>query len=279
VTRVRRSLLTLAGAAMVWLGVACLDVSSPISGIASISRIVAPTPSVVTADSLRDTVGRLDSLRVYAFAPNGDTVKDAIVRFYVVDTLHKLHVDSLSGFVWADTGVSPNAAVFAMIQPSKGKGSIVTPLDTIPVVPAPVSVTRDTNFLFTFNPLATDTLSSDLISAPFGATIKGGDDTPVQKYIVGFQIVRYPAAKANNVDSSLVLTSALSTNDSSYGVSDASGHATLRLRVRRTAIKDSLLLGLITDSAVVRLRVRRGRDTLVITPDDSNIIAIKAKLP
>src|SRR6185503_16619414 len=56
-----------------WLGVSCLDISSPVTGIAAITPIIAPTPSVVTGDTLRDTLGRVDSLRVFAFAPNGDT--------------------------------------------------------------------------------------------------------------------------------------------------------------------------------------------------------------
>lgn len=277
--RLSRPLLALGGVAAVWTAVACLDVSSPITGIASISRIVAASPSVVLGDSLRDTAGTAEPLRVYVFAPNGDTVRHATVRFYVVDTLHKLHVDSTTGFVWADDSVSPNAAVFAVVQPASGKGSLNTPLDTIPVVPVPVSATRDTSFLFAVTaPLtATDTLSPGLISPPFGLTVKGSGDTPIPKYVVSFELVHWPAAKSTDVGPTVVLTSSLSTTDSTYAITDASGRATIRLRVRIPALDAKLFSPGATDSAVVRMRVRyRGAD-LPVSQSDTIVVRIQIK--
>jgi hypothetical protein len=279
VTRASRSLLTIASAAAVWLAVACLDVSSPITGIASISRIVAPTPSVVVGDSLRDTSGTAQPLRVYVFGPKGDTVKDAVVRFFAVDTLHKIHVDSMTGVVWADDSVSPNAAVFASVQPASGKGSLVTPLDTIPVIPVPVSATRDTSFLFTATAptIPTDTLSSGLISPPFGVVVQGAGNTPIQKYVVGFQLLYAPPARADGVGPTVVPTSALSNTDSTYAITDASGRATIRLRLRVSAINSNLLLGTATDSAVVQMHVRYHGTDLPVTPSGPIVIRLQVK--
>lgn len=272
-----RPLTVLAGAAVAWFAVACLDVSSPVSGILSISKVITPTPSVVVGDSLRDTSGVTQPVRVYAFGPNGDTVHDAVVRFFVVDTTHQLHVDSVSGIVWSsgDT-TSPNGAVFATVRPANGKGSIVTPLDTIAIVPKPDSAVADTNFLFTFAVGGvTDTSASDLTSQPFGVTIYGDQGVAVPKYVVGFQITRFPQAAAGATGPTAVLTSPLSSADSSYAVSDASGHATLRLRIRRAAISDSLRTGALTDTAVVHFHVQYRGAAVPVKPD-SIVISIRS---
>ena len=117
----------IAAAAALWIAVACLDITSPVTGIASITNIILPTPSVVENDSSRDTIGRLDSLRVVAFAPNGDTVRDAVIRYFVIDSTQQLHVDSVSGIASADT-LSPLAKVFARVTPANGKGVVQTVL-------------------------------------------------------------------------------------------------------------------------------------------------------
>lgn len=272
-TSVRRSLLALGGASAVWLAVACLDVSSPIAGITSISPILAPTPSVVEHDTLRDTAGVVGLLRVYAFGPSGDTVRDAVVHFYVVDTTNKLHVDSLTGIVSGDTP-SPTGAVFARVWPANGKGFIDTPLDTIPVVAVPNSAVSDTNFTFAFSAgTSSDTNTTGLISPPFGVVVKGSADTTIQKYVVGFELVRTPASNGSNAGPTAVLTSALSTTDTAYAITDALGRATVRLRLRKTALSGQVLGGA-TDTAVVRFHVRYRGNPLPVTPADSIIITV-----
>jgi hypothetical protein len=139
-------------------------------------------------------------------------------------------------------------------------------------------VTRDTNFLFQFNALEKDTTAADLISQPFGGTVLASGDTAVPKYVVGFELVHRPIPKGSDT-ATVVLISALSTNDSSYAVTDASGHATLRLKVRKAALRDSVSTGLIPDTAMVVLRVHGKSGTLVpVTPPDTIIIAIRGIL-
>lgn len=278
-TRIQRPIAVLAGAAAACITVACLDISSPVTGIASATLLLSPSPSVVEGDLLRDTAGAVAPVRAFAFAANGDTVTDAVVRYYAIDSTGKLHVDSVTGIVTGGDSVSPNAAVFARIWPAKGKGFLDTPLDTIPVVPAPVKVTRDTNFVFQFNVLATDTNATDLTSAPFGGTVLANGDTAVQRYAVGFQLVRRPAPGGSDT-ATVVLISALSTNDSSYAITDASGHASLRLKLRKAALRDSVRSGLIPDTAMVVLRVRGQSGQLVpVAPPDTIVITIRGVLP
>jgi hypothetical protein len=277
VKRIWRPLVALAAAGALWAVVACLDISSPVSGILSITPIIVPTPSVVTGDSLRDTAGNVMPLQVIAFGANGDTVKDAVVRFFVVDTTHQLHVDSVRGVVWGDT-LTSNGAVFARVTPAKGKGSLVTPLDTIPIIPVPVSAAADTNFVFAFDATATDTNAVSSISSPFGVTVRGNGGVAIQKYVVGFELVRAPIPKANDVGPTLLLISSLSTNDSTYAVTDATGHATLRLRLRLSATPRTLNAGG-TDTAIVRFHVQYKGTPLQFTTPDSIIITIRAKIP
>src|SRR2546421_9834398 len=113
----------LAGAAALWIFVACLDVTSPVTGIASITSVLLPSPSVVEHDVSRDTIGQVRPLQVFAFAPNGDTVRDAVVRFFAIDSTRKLRVDSLTGIAAGDS-LSPFARVVARVTPANGKGIV-----------------------------------------------------------------------------------------------------------------------------------------------------------
>ena len=286
-TRLVRPVSVLGAAAALWLGVACLDVSSPVSGIASISFVTSATPSVVRGDSLRDTNGVAQPLHVDAFGANGEKLSNVIVKYYAIDTAHQLHVDSVNGFVWAGdtlTGnmVSPNAAIFARVWPAKGKGFLDTPLDTIPVVAPPDSANADTNFTFVFD-AAADSSSSALITLPFGLTLRANADTVVPKYLVGFELGRVPVPRSSAAGPFVVLTSALSTAETTYAVTDGSGRAVLRLRLRTTALPLGLAAPGAVDTAVVRFRIwnfdpkLRTRKLIPILPADSIIITIQSK--
>jgi hypothetical protein len=267
----------LGAAAALWVVVACLDISSPISGISSISFVMPATPSVVRGDSLRDTAGVVQPLRVDAFGPNGEKLTNVTVRFYVIDTANQLHVVDTTGIVTAGDTLSPNAAVFARVWSADGKSFLDTPLDTIPVVPRPDSATSDTNFTFVFDATASDTGSSALITPPFGVTVRGQADTVIPRYVVAFDLIRAPVPKSPTAGPSVVLTSSLSTAESTYAVTDASGRATIRLRLRVPALPASLFIPGAVDTAVVRFRVRYHGDTLPVSQSDSIIITLQSK--
>jgi hypothetical protein len=270
--RAGRSLLPLAVAGVAWFAAACLDISSPVSGIASITVVMPPTPSVVEHDTSRDTAGVAKPLKVYAIAPNGDTVSDILVRFFAFDTTGKLRVDSVTGLAVGDS-LSPNAKVFARVTPANGKGILTTPLSPLPVVPVPLAVAKDTDIVFNFSNTVADTLSSSLISAPLGVTVKGNGDTTVQSYLVKYELVRSPTSAHG--DTTVVLVNA-SGRDSSWAATGVGGRATRQLRIRRTAIEPELLVGTKTDTVIVKVHVLFRGDTLRVTPADSFVVPVHA---
>lgn len=264
----RRSLGAISATAAAWLAVACLDISSPVTGIAAITTVLLPTPSVVVNDSLRDTLGAPARLVVYAFAPNGDTVRDVTVRYFAIDSTRKLHVDSVTGFAWGDS-LSPLAKVVARVTPANGKGTIQTLQVPLPVVPTPVGATKAADALidFPFNPGTVDTLGSAVISPSLDVKVVGDADTPVQSYVVSYKIVRMPTSKIAGEPTVRILDR--TGNDSTIAITSSSGVASRQLRVRLKAIPDVLRLPPATDTVVVQVRVLYHGQPLPITPSDS----------
>ena len=272
----RRSFGPVAAVAAVWLAVACLDISSPVTGISAITSVLLPTPSVVVKDSLRDTSGVVQSLVVYAFAPNGDTVKDVTVRYFAIDSTQKLRVDSITGRVYGDS-LSPLAKVVARVTPADGKGVIQTLQVPLPVVPTPVSATKsDALIEFPFDPTTLDTLASGVLSPTLDVKVIGTTaDTTIQSYVVSYKIVRMPAPKTAGEPTVRILDR--TGNDSTIAVTSSSGIASRQLRVRLRAISQDLLLGTTTDTVVVQVRVLYHGQPLPVTPSDSFKLVLRAK--
>lgn len=241
--------------AVIWVGISCLDISSPLDGIASVSPVIAPTPSVIMGDSSRDSLGKVDSLRVYAFNANGDTVRDVQVSFFVLDTLNGLAVDQ-HGIAYGDT-VSPSARVVAVVRPA---GATSGGLQTS-ALPLPVTIKPDTAYR-----TSTDTLyitPTDTIAYSSGITVRvmGVDrQAPVNAYLVRFVIDSAPAAKAGDTTAFLVDESnKRSPNDTT----STSGEATRRVALRRRALLDegNVWSTLKPDSVVVRVLMQyKGQD-------------------
>jgi hypothetical protein len=270
----RRSLAAVATVAAVWAAVACLDVSSPVSGITAITTVLLPTPSVVVNDSLRDTLGNAQPLVVYAFAPNGDTVRDATVRFFAIDSTQGLHVDSATGYAWGDS-LSPLAKVVARVTPANGKGTIQTLQVPLPVVPIPVGATKAADALidFPFDPTTLDTLGAGVLSPSLDVTVVGQGDTPIQSYIVSYRIDRSPVSASGKPSVAFLDRSG---NDSTIAVTSTTGTASRQLRVRLADIPQELRFPPATDTVVVRVRVFY-HGQLVITPSDSFKLVLRPK--
>ena len=270
----RRSLGAVAvGAA--WLAVACLDISSPVTGISGITSVLLPTPSVVVNDSLRDTIGVPAPLVVYAFGPNGDTVRDVVVRYFAIDSTQKLHVDSITGFAWGDS-LSPLARVVARVTPANGKGVVQTLQVPLPVVPTPVSATKaDALIDFPFDPTTLDTLGAGVLSPSLDVTVVGDGDTPIQSYVVSYKIVRMPTSEVAGEPTVRILDR--SGNDSTIAITSSSGVASKQLRVRLKAIPRDVLFGPATDTVVVQVQVRYRQQLLTVTPSDSFKLVLRAK--
>lgn len=265
----RRSLGVVGAVAAAWLVVACLDISSPVTGITAITSVLLPTPSVVVNDSLRDTLGVTQPLAVHAFGPNGEPLPDAdiTVRYFAIDSSQKLRVDSITGLAFGDS-LSPFAKVVARVTPANGKGTIQTLQVPLPVVPIPVGATKIDNLIdFPFNPGTVDTFSTAVISPTLDVKVVGDADTPIQSYIVSYKIVRSPTSKIAGEPTVKILDR--TGNDSTIAVTSSSGVASRQLRVRLAAIPDALRLPPATDTVVVQVRVLYHGHPLPVTPSDS----------
>jgi hypothetical protein len=273
----RRSLATVAAIGGAWLAVACLDISSPVTGISSITSVLLPTPSVVVNDTLRDTLGNIRPLAVHAFGPNGEQIPDAdiVVRYFAIDSTNKLHVDSTTGVAWGDA-LSPLAKVVARVSPTNGKGTIQTLQVPLPVVPTPVRATKGDSVIdFPFDPTTVDTLGSGLVSPSLDVTVLGDADTPIPSYIVSYKILRMPTSQVSGEPTVRILDR--SGNDSTVAITSSSGVASRQLRVRLKAIPQNLLIGAATDTVVVQVRVLYQGNPLPFTATDSFTLVLRAK--
>lgn len=237
----------LAGFAALWLGAACLDIGSPLPGVISITTVIPPTPSVVLGQTSQDTLGVTQPLRVFAFGPNGDTVRDVTIRFFSLDSTKGLVVDSVTGIA-SGQKLSPAASVVANVTSTKTKNTLQTTVVVLPVVPVPDSVSTDSApTIFPFNPFVGDSLSSELLSPPLTVTVHSAD-TVVANYLVSYQITHYPGPPTT-----LVLVNE-ANKPSSVDTTNAAGEASRQLRIRVEPLPQGILNGQV-DSAVVKVHV------------------------
>lgn len=277
----RRPAGVLAAIVAFWLAAACLDITSTVPAIVSITPVILPFPSVVVGDSSRDTAGTFAPLRLIAFGPDGKPLgpSDVIVKFYAVDSTNNLIVDSLTGMAFGKA-LSPNAGVFAQVRQANGVGGFIqTNVASFPVVPHPDSAVRsaDTTFAFNGTISAPDTLNAGLLSQPLAVTLHGFADTLVQKYVIKYEIIQRPPTREGGSGLSVVLTG--NGADSTVAVTNASGVASLQLRVRPQAIPQDVQGGQKTDTVKVLVTVLYLGAKLKISPSDTFKIPIIGTIP
>jgi hypothetical protein len=252
----RRAAGPLAALVALWIAAACLDITSNVPSIASITPVILPFPSVVVGDSSRNINGAFVPLRIVAFGPNGDTLPDIVVKFFAADSTNGLVVDSLTGMAFGKA-LSGSAGVVAQVRQANGVGGFIqTNVVAFPVVPVPDSGTRsaDTTFTFAGVVATTDTLNSGLLSPPLTVTVHAGGDTVVQKYVVEFHIDSAPTPRAGSSGPTVVLRA--NGGDSTVAVTNAAGQASLQLRVRPSAMPQDVQAGQKTDTVFVSVRVQ-----------------------
>jgi hypothetical protein len=259
--------------AVLWVGISCLDISSPLDGIASVSPVIAPTPSVIEGDVSRDTLGVAAPLRVYAFNANGDTVRDVQVTFFVLDTLNGLTVDA-SGLAHG-VKLSPSSRVVAVVRPAGAtSGGLQTSASPLPVTIKPDSVlhtSNDTLFINLFSP-------SDTLAYSKGVSVRvlgGKGAAGVNAYLVRYRIEYAPAAKQGATAAFFVDES---NKASAYDTTSSSGDASRRVALRRAALLDeaNVWSGTRPESVVVRALVQyRGNE---IADSSTIVIPIRPKL-
>jgi hypothetical protein len=178
-------------------------------------------PSMVVGDSLRDTLGNVDSLIAIVFNASGDTIHDAPIRYVHADTTHIVDIDSISGKAHAlDTGQARVVAQASTLQ---------SPPETLFVVPAPdqlrtITALQDT---LIFTSVRSDTLFALSVALASGAL-------PVNHFRIEYHFI-YPA-DLNAGDSTRVLLTDENrkfslVDTTSIGTNGVAGVATRFLRI------------------------------------------------
>lgn len=189
-TRPRRRAAAALIAAAVAAG-ACFSIEAPPNGIASLSPIVLPSPSVVRGDTMRDSGGVAAALRVYAFTQSGDTIKGLSPRFAALG--RGLHVANDSMIV-GDSVVDSVRVVADIGSASK---PIQTPPIGIPVTVPPQQIaepTTDTTHVdWVFNPTQADSLEFSPALLTLGLT--GPADTAAVGFVTEFAVTQPLAAR------------------------------------------------------------------------------------
>jgi len=218
----------LAACAAVVVVIACGDVPTSPDGIAYITPIVLPSEAVAAGDTLRDSLGRVAPLRVYAIGDNGDTI--SATPTYLVTNLPPGVTISASGIV-----VAFDSLRTVNIVARVGERLQTTPA-SLYVVAQPDSAAKTGTV---------DSLALAQPSSPLQVTITGrhrGTRVPVRSIIVRYQITNvFPLRAvdpkefffANGVRGDL--TSAVDTTDQS-GIASRSVTSSVALGVHSVVV-------------------------------------------
>lgn len=126
------------GAAAAALGVAaaCGDVPTLVQGIAYITPIITPSPTVAYGDTLRDSLGHAAPLRVVALGRTpGDTIRGFALRYLFTSLGTGATVDE-NGYLVAPDSLLTLRLVAQATDPTGGSGlQLQTPEISIDVVP------------------------------------------------------------------------------------------------------------------------------------------------
>ncbi len=219
----------LAASAALAVAIACGDVPTSADGIAYITPVVLPSMAVVAGDTLRDSLGRVAPVRVFAIGAANDTIP----------TTPSFIVTSLP----AGVTISPTGIVVALDSPRTVQfvGRIGERLQTttavLEVVAQPDSMARTGTV---------DSLALAVESSPLQVSVTGlrrGTRVPVRGIVVRYQITNvYPAQPVN--DSTVIFLIGLRGNRTrAVDTTDQSG-------VTSRTISASVLQGI--DSVVVQ---------------------------
>lgn len=225
--------------ALATLAAACLDMSAP-KGAASISLLQLPSGYVVRGDVMRDSAGAAAKLGVLAYDGDGKVIEDPGTQFFIVDSNPAAHFDASGVLVGDRLG---SIRVIGQI------GNLQTPLTSIPITLAPLTITavpiKDTLAA----PLGADSISSTR-SKQLSAVVHAVGDTVVPGVYVHFAITRTLASSSQGpafyIGNSDGKPSTLDTTDAGGN----SNHKLLWVLTRRLA-DPSLVCGQKADSVVV----------------------------
>jgi hypothetical protein len=174
---------TLLGVAVASIALACGDVPTLPGGIAFITPVIAPSPSIAWGDTLRDSLGRAAPLRVFAIGRGGDTIRTITVRYLLTSLNTGATLAGEGLLVAADTLGS--LRLVAQVTSADGVPVQLQSAElSIPVVPRADAIA----------PTTVDTSSSTLpVNTPLPVTVSGVGPTGARGTVAGIR-VRYRIA-------------------------------------------------------------------------------------
>lgn len=223
------------GAAIVLAATACVDTSSPKGGVASISALLLPSPSVVKGDVMRDSTGAPAPLRVTAYDGVNQPVTGLNPEFFLLDRgAHLAPIDLLVG---------DSLSTVRVVGAVGGLQTVPTPV-FVTVAPLNVAASGKIDTMR----VRADGDTSQNLSGPLSVALTGAGDTAVVGFIVRYRVASAPASKPGAPPT--VYIADQSGRPMSNDTTDGSGKA---LR-RRAALRISSL-GATLDSIVIEASV------------------------
>jgi hypothetical protein len=138
----RRALTTLAAWLALGIALACGDVPTLPGGVAYITPVLLPSPTVAFGDTLRDSTGKVAPLRVFAVGRDStDTITDVTLRF-ILTSLRTGATINENGYLVAPESLT-TVRVVAQVTGAAGL-QLQTPEITIDVVPLADSIAPTT---------------------------------------------------------------------------------------------------------------------------------------
>lgn len=157
------------------VALACGSVPTFADGIVFISEIQLPALAVAVNDTLRDSLGRVAPLRIYAFGQNNDTIP-GVTATYLVSTIPAGVAIDANGIVTA----------FDSVRPVQIVGRVGDRLQTEPASLQVVAQPTLMSLTGTVTPLTSFTPSSPLTVTITGD--RGGTRSPAGGIIVRYQV-------------------------------------------------------------------------------------------
>jgi len=226
------------------VGLACVDMSAP-KGAASISVLQLPSPSVITGDSMRDSLGVVKPITVIAYDGAGFPILDAVAQIFVTDTTKFAHLTPTAILVGDSVGQARLTGQVGGLQ-TPGIGVPVTfrPANILAVAPLPTPLVPI---------LGTDSATS-LASSTLNTAVRSLQDSASQGIIVRFKITYAPSIRSGTTGGGVV---AYLTGDGGGNVpqsrdtTNSSGVASIRVVLVATALDPNVVFGR-PDSVVVQ---------------------------
>ena len=227
--------LLLCGGAIVLAATACVDTSSPEGGVASISALLLPSPSVVKGDVMRDSTGAPAALRVTAFDGRNQPVTGLQSEFFILDRgAHFQPVNILVG---------DSLSTVRVVGAVGGLQTVPTPVF---VTVAPIKV-ASSGKIDTMRVRASGDTSQNL-SAPLSVTLTGAADTAVVGFVVRYRVAHGPASQPNAPPT--VYIADQSGRPMSSDTTDATGKATRRRAAFRIGSFGGTLDSIVVEASV-----------------------------